>query len=81
MELAIMGHSKFARNFKHEFSNYGDSGAIVVDGQGRAAALLTGGCGKSDDYMDITYGTPFEWLWDRIKAKFPSAHFCPKYSD
>ena len=76
MELAIMGHSKFTRSFKQEFSNCGDSGAIIVDGRGRAAALLTGVCGN-DDYTDITYGTPFEWLWDRIKAKFPNAYFYP----
>ena len=81
MELAILGHSQLTKalyaDSKHEFSNRGDSGAIIVDGQGRAAALLTGGCGKSDDYADITYGTPFEWLWDRIKAKFPNARFYP----
>ena len=83
MELAILGHSKLKWQAKsgREFSNSGDSGAIIVDGEGRVAALLTGGCGKDDDSTDITYGTPFEWLWDRIKAKFPSAHFYPKYSD
>ncbi|KAF8992694.1 hypothetical protein BDQ17DRAFT_1312800 [Cyathus striatus] len=66
MELAILGHSSAA------FSSFGDSGAIIVDSNGRAAALLNGGAmSKEYPYPDITYGTPFEWLFERIKTIFP----------
>lgn len=59
MELAITGVEGEA------FSGPGgDSGAIIVDTQGRAAPLLTGGCSGRIDSVDITYGTPFEWLLD-----------------
>ncbi|KIY50257.1 hypothetical protein FISHEDRAFT_64903 [Fistulina hepatica ATCC 64428] len=72
MELAIVGYD----NRSGAFSDRGDSGAIIVDGQGRVAALLTGRSGQTDS-ADITYGTPFEWLLERIKAKFPNAHLYP----
>lgn len=68
MELAIVGYGG-----PGAFSDRGDSGAIIVDSQGRVAALLTGGSGQTNS-TDITYGTPFEWLLTRIKAKFPNAH-------
>ncbi|KAI6149868.1 hypothetical protein BKA82DRAFT_8377 [Pisolithus tinctorius] len=71
MEFAILAYDKSAA-----FSDRGDSGAVIVDGQGRVAALLIGGSGQAD-YTDITYGTPFEWLLERIKAKFPNIHLYP----
>lgn len=70
-ELAILGYDKF-----QVFSDRGDSGSVIVDGQGRVAALLTGGAGQTKS-TDITYAAPFEWLWERIKAKFPDVHFHP----
>ncbi|KAI6157173.1 hypothetical protein BKA82DRAFT_994414 [Pisolithus tinctorius] len=71
MEFAILGNDRTAA-----FSARGDSGAVIVDGKGRVAALLTGGSGLTES-TDITYGTPFEWLLERIKAKFPNAHLYP----
>ncbi|KAI5992374.1 hypothetical protein F5J12DRAFT_860015, partial [Pisolithus orientalis] len=71
MEFAILAYDKSAA-----FSDRGDSGTIIVDGQGRVAALLIGGSGQAE-YTDITYGTPFEWLLERIKAKFPNIHLYP----
>ncbi|KAI6032566.1 hypothetical protein F5J12DRAFT_944673 [Pisolithus orientalis] len=70
MEFAILGNDGTA------FSAGGDSGAIIVDGKGRVAALLIGGSGLTES-TDITYGTPFEWLLERIKGKFPNAHLFP----
>jgi len=32
--------------------------------------LLTGGCGSTDK-TDITYGTPYWWLEERVKKAFP----------
>ncbi|KAG8771551.1 hypothetical protein FRC19_003842 [Serendipita sp. 401] len=55
------------------FSRGGDSGSIIVDALGKFVALLTGGTGPTD-ISDITFGTPMYWLWEIIKAKFPSAN-------
>ena len=72
MELAIYpyGHGDGA------FSAPGDSGSIVVDGKGRIVGLLTGGAGMTDS-TDVTYATPFYWLFERIKEHFPNAHLYP----
>lgn len=59
------------------FSAPGDSGAIIVDGQGRIGGLLNGGTSKGE-HPDITYATPFAWLFPRIQANgFPDAHLYP----
>ena len=52
------------------FSAPGDSGSIILDRSGRIVALLTGGCGSTDE-TDITYGTPYWWLEERVKKAFP----------
>ena len=54
------------------FSAPGDSGAIIVDGNGRIGGLLIGGAGSSEG-NDITYASPFYWLLQRIRARFPNA--------
>lgn len=55
------------------FSAHGDSGSVIVDGNGRIGGILTGGAGKEE--FDITYATPFFWLFDRIKENgFPNAY-------
>ncbi len=58
------------------FSAPGDSGSIIVDGLGRIGDLLTGGSGKAET-SDVTYATPFWWLWPRIKEHFPNANLYP----
>lgn len=58
------------------FSAPGDSGSIVVDGQGRIVGLLTGGTGTSDS-TDVTYLTPYFWLDERVKEVFPNSYLYP----
>ncbi|KAF8591707.1 hypothetical protein K439DRAFT_1610995 [Ramaria rubella] len=59
------------------FSAPGDSGSIIADGKGRIVGLLTGRTGQTDS-TDVTYATPFYWLFEeRIKAHFPNAHLYP----
>ena len=59
------------------FSAAGDSGSIIADTYGRIGGLLTGGTGNAKS-TDITYATPFFWLFQRIKANgFPNAHLNP----
>lgn len=55
------------------FSRGGDSGSAIVGADNDIIALLTGGSGATDS-SDVTYGTPMEWLWNKIiKNKFPGA--------
>ncbi|KAI6097141.1 hypothetical protein EV401DRAFT_2247385 [Pisolithus croceorrhizus] len=68
MEWAILPYS----HKSGAFSAPGDSGAIIVDGKGRIGGLLTGGAGQTES-TDVTYATPFYWLLQRIKARFPHA--------
>jgi hypothetical protein len=58
------------------FSEQGDSGSVIADIRGRIGGMLTGGSGKTKS-SDMTYATPFWWLFERIKANgFPDAHLC-----
>ncbi|KAH9981982.1 hypothetical protein BJV74DRAFT_895767 [Russula compacta] len=71
MELAFYAYNRKDGAFS-VFSAHGDSGSIIADYTGRIVGLLTGGCGSTD--FDVSYATPFYWLWDeRIKMEFPDA--------
>ena len=73
MELAIYPYG----SKEGAFSAPGDSGSIVADSNGRIVGLLTGGTGEGNS-VDVTYATPFYWLFnERIKAAFPNAHLYP----
>ena len=48
------------------FSAKGDSGAVVVDGRGRIAGILTGGGGATDS-CDVTYVTPIDFILGVIR--------------
>ncbi|KAA1477184.1 hypothetical protein DENSPDRAFT_844369 [Dentipellis sp. KUC8613] len=50
----------------HAFSETGDSGAVVVDFNGRMGGLLTGGAGKATG-LDLAYATPVSYLLKRIE--------------
>ncbi|KAF8983041.1 hypothetical protein BDQ17DRAFT_1261750, partial [Cyathus striatus] len=54
MEYATLAQEKYS-----VFSDRGDSGSIIVDSEGRAAALLVGGCGYNQS-TDITYAISVE---------------------
>jgi hypothetical protein len=59
------------------FSDVGDSGSVVVDGQGRIGGLLTGGAGAAAS-LDITYATPVTFLLRRLKENGFSANLYPQ---
>ncbi|KAH9847380.1 hypothetical protein C2E23DRAFT_848889 [Lenzites betulinus] len=66
--------------FSHEhdtgtFSKGGDSGSLIVSARGEFVALLTGGTGTSKGTAgsDITFATPFDYVWDLVKEEFPGA--------
>lgn len=55
-----------------KFSAAGDSGSIVLDRDGRIVGLLTSGAGAyGEPESDISYITPYWWLEQQIKAKYP----------
>ena len=58
------------------FSDGGDSGSLIVSPTGEFVALLTGGAGMGTGGSDITYATPFEFVWDLVKEEFPGADLC-----
>ncbi|KAJ3715490.1 hypothetical protein C8R42DRAFT_698343 [Lentinula raphanica] len=73
IEVSVLRYSdKYPR-----FSDKGDSGSIVLTRDGRIVGLLTGGAGPSDS-IDITYLTPYWWLEQQIKFKYPS---CSLYDE
>ncbi|KAF8877468.1 hypothetical protein CPB84DRAFT_1852671 [Gymnopilus junonius] len=53
-----------------KFSDPGDSGSIVLTREGRIVGLVIGGAGPGDE-TDITYVTPYWWIEEEIKAKYP----------
>lgn len=69
LEAAILSHERDSGTF----SKAGDSGSLIVCPTGEFVALLIGGTSKGTGSSDITYATPFEWVWDLVKAEFPGA--------
>lgn len=54
------------------FSASGESGSVVVDGEGHVVGMIVGGAGSVErDKTDVTYLTPYHWLEERIKQAFP----------
>jgi len=69
MEVAIHPYS---RKVGGTFSAPGDSGSIVVDGKGGIVGVIIDGAGQADS-TDVTYLSPYYWIWEHIKAVFPDA--------
>jgi hypothetical protein len=66
IEIAVLPYDK-----KHgKFSDAGDSGSIVLARNGGIVGILTGGAGPTNE-TDITYITPYWWIEQQIKAKYP----------
>ena len=71
-ELAVHAYS----NRDGVFSARGDSGAIVVDLEGKIAGMLVAGAGTTED-TDITYLTPYWWIEKQIKEVYPNVSLYP----
>jgi hypothetical protein len=67
LEIAVLPYNQM----HGKFSDVGDSGSIVLDREGRIVGILTGGTGPTEQ-TDVTYLTPYWWIEEQIKAKFPS---------
>ena len=66
IEIAVLPYDEM----HDEFSDAGDSGSVVLDRAGRIVEILTGGSGVTDG-TDTTYLTPYWWIQEQVKDKFP----------
>ncbi|KAG0633889.1 hypothetical protein HOY80DRAFT_1102268 [Tuber brumale] len=66
IEIAVLTYNKT----RGKFSAAGDSGSVVLARDGRIVGILTGGAFPTDE-TDITYVTPYWWVEQQIKAKYP----------
>lgn len=66
IDIAVLPYDKTRGNFSHA----GDSGSIILARDGRIVGILTGGAGPADE-TNITYFTPYWWVEQQIKAKYP----------
>ncbi|KAG8692458.1 hypothetical protein FRC08_009765 [Ceratobasidium sp. 394] len=66
IEIAVLPYN----NKSGAFSAPGDSGAIVLDREGRLVGLLTSGAGAAEE-TDVTYLTPYWWIEEQMKEVFP----------
>ncbi|KAH6908779.1 hypothetical protein BKA70DRAFT_1188627 [Coprinopsis sp. MPI-PUGE-AT-0042] len=60
----------------HAFSKPGDSGASIVDREGRLVGMITSGSGISDS-LDLTYATPFYKILNRLEEVLPGYTLYP----
>ncbi|KAH9039473.1 hypothetical protein EDB83DRAFT_2507660 [Lactarius deliciosus] len=68
IEIAVLPYDKT----HGKFSEAGDSGSVVLARDGRIVGILTGGAGPIDE-TKIAYLTPYWWIEQQIKAKFPDS--------
>ncbi|KZP24239.1 hypothetical protein FIBSPDRAFT_736125 [Athelia psychrophila] len=69
IEIAVLPYDKK----RGKFSDAGDSGSIVLARDGRIVGILTGGRGDTEE-TDITYITPYWWIEEQIKRKYPDCY-------
>jgi len=74
-EYVVLGYDTSTLK-NNKFSDPGDSGAVVIGRDGRIIGILTGGGGPTDE-TDMTYITPYFWLEQRIKERFPGCFLYP----
>ncbi|KAH6908781.1 hypothetical protein BKA70DRAFT_1278784 [Coprinopsis sp. MPI-PUGE-AT-0042] len=73
IETTFVGYGGLA------FSKPGDSGAIAVDAEGRAIAMITGGSGPTEE-CDLTYATPLHHILKRVEEVLPGYSVIPPVS-
>lgn len=70
IELAIYNYDKQSGSF----SEKGDSGSLIFDGEGHMVGILHSGMLKSGG-THVTYATPAWWAIEQLKLKYPHADF------
>ena len=69
MEIAIYAYSY--KDFT--FSTPSNSGSVISDANNRIAGMITGSSGKND-FMDVTYASPYYFADECIKMAFPNSY-------
>lgn len=70
IELAIYNYNLQSS----PFSQHGDSGSLIFDGEGRMLGIIHSGMSKGRD-KHITFATPAEYVINWIKERYPYADF------
>ncbi|KZV67002.1 hypothetical protein PENSPDRAFT_636316 [Peniophora sp. CONT] len=70
IELAIYNYDTWSSSF----SEKGDSGSLIVDGQGRMVGILHSGMPREGS-NHVTFATPAWWAIEQLKKQYPHADF------
>ncbi|KAG6900346.1 hypothetical protein C0995_003870 [Termitomyces sp. Mi166 len=70
IELAIYNYDKQSGSF----SDKGDSGSLIFDGEGRMVGIIHSGMLKGES-NHVTYATPAWWAIEQLIVKYPHADF------
>lgn len=70
IELAIYNHDQRSGSF----SDKGDSGSLVFDGQGRMVGIIHSGMPRGGS-NHVTFATPAWWAIEQLKKQYPHADF------
>ncbi|KZV67004.1 hypothetical protein PENSPDRAFT_654432 [Peniophora sp. CONT] len=70
IELAIYNYDQRSGSF----SDKGDSGSLVFDGQGRMVGIIHSGMPR-DGSNHVTFATPAWWAIEQLKKRYPHADF------
>ena len=57
-----------------KFSDHGDSGALIFNGEGGGLALLHSGMPRGM-HKHVTFGTPLWWITEQLLLRYPNAIF------
>ncbi|KAG6887384.1 hypothetical protein C0995_015686 [Termitomyces sp. Mi166 len=70
IELAIYNYNKQSGSF----SDRGDSGSLIFDGEGHMVGIIHPGMPKGES-NHVTYATPAWWAIEQLMVKYPHADF------
>jgi len=70
IELAIYNYDRRSG----PFSDKGNSGSLIFNGEGRMVGILHSGMQKGSD-SHITFATPAWWAIEQLKLEYPHADF------
>ena len=71
VELAIYNYNLQSGSF----SNKGDSGSLIFDGEGHMVGILHSGMLNGPKSSHVAFATPAWWAIEQLKLKYPHADF------
>ena len=70
VELAVYNYDRQSGSF----SDKGDSGSLIFDGEGQMVGIVHSGMPKGES-NHVTYATPAWWAIEQLRLKYPYADF------